>query len=184
MSKKIRIILFFNAVFIAVFFINALLFNSALNQWGIYPRTLQGLWGILFSPFLHGNIMHLVSNLIGFSIFSFFVMMHGAKHFYRASLAIILLGGLGVWLFGRGNVHIGASGWIFGLWALNIANAWYERSFKSILIAITVVVLWGGMIFGVLPTQAHISFEAHLFGALAGIIFSARLSKLLRRKKR
>lgn len=172
MAQSIRIIIILNAVFIGIFFINALVFNSAFNSWGIYPRHIEGLRGVIFSPFLHGSIMHLISNIIGFSIFAFFAMLQGKSYFFRASIFIICAGGLGVWLFGRSNIHIGASGWIFGLWALNIANAWYQRSIKNIAIGAFVAFVWGGMIFGVLPTRPYISFEGHLFGALAGIVFS------------
>ena len=86
--------------------------------------------------------------------------------------------GLLVWLFARNALHIGASGWIFGLWSLCIATAWYDRKFINILIALLVVFLYGGMLFGVLPNDPRISFESHFFGAIAGVVcafFQARL---------
>lgn len=147
------------------------------------PRQVDGLIGIVFSPFLHGNTSHLFNNIIGLGIFALITMSHGIRYFWRVSFLIILIGGLGVWLFGRNNIHIGASGWIFGLWALSIANAWYNRSVKTFIIAIIVIVFWGGMILGVLPSAPQVSFEAHLFGALAGILAAAKLPKQWRRRR-
>ncbi len=177
MTKKIQTIAALAGIMVLIFLINSLLLNGALNNLGIKPRTTHGLIGIAVSPFLHANLIHLLNNLVGFSIFSALIMLQGLRYYWRASVIIIVLGGLGVWLFGRSNVHIGASGWIFGLWALCIANAWFTRSFKNFLIAAVVVVMWGGMVFGVLPKNPYISFEAHLMGALAGIVAAALLKK-------
>jgi membrane associated rhomboid family serine protease len=93
----------------------------------------------------------------------------------KASAVIILLGGALVWLFARPGDHIGASGWIFGLWSLVIALAWFDRSPRNIAIALAVVFFYGGMVFGVLPTQG-VSFESHLFGAIAGVFAAFTLS--------
>ncbi|HEY7772679.1 MAG TPA: rhomboid family intramembrane serine protease [Marinagarivorans sp.] len=170
----------------AVFIINMVFFNGQLNRLGIWPRETHGLAGIALSPLLHLNINHLLNNLVGLGIFALLTMSHGLGYFWRASAMIILLGGFGVWLLARPNIHIGASGWIFGLWSLNIVNAWYNRSFKTFVIALVVIIVWGGMILGVLPSQPGISFEAHLFGALAGVAFAAQHSRLSspRRKRR
>ena len=90
---------------------------------------------------------------------------------------IIGVGGALVWLFARPGDHIGASGWIFGLWSLVIALAWFDRSPRNITIALAVLFFYGGMVFGVLPTQGYISFESHLFGAIAGVFAAFTLSK-------
>jgi membrane associated rhomboid family serine protease len=162
---------------VIIYLINTIIFNGALNNFGIKPRNINGLVGIVVSPFLHANLAHLLNNLVGFSIFSMLIMLQGLRYYWRASVIIIVLGGLGVWLFGRSSVHIGASGWIFGLWALCIANAWFTRNFKNFVIAALVVLVWGGMVFGVLPKNTYVSFEAHLMGAIAGIIAAAMLKK-------
>ena len=181
MKKSLKILLIINGTLLFVFCINALLFNGQLNNWGIYPRNIQGLWGVIFAPFLHGNSTHLLNNLVGLSLFSALTLWHSPTYYWRASAIIILLGGIGVWLFGRPSLHIGASGWIFGLWAINIANPWYNRSIKTFFIAAIVILVWGTMVFGVLPQQPHTSFEAHLFGAIAGVIAAATLR--LRKKR-
>ena len=177
MTKKIQTIATLAGVMVIIFLINSILLGGTLNSFGIKPRTVDGLIGILASPFLHANLAHLLNNLVGFSIFSMLIMLQGLRYYWRASAVIIILGGLGVWLFGRSSVHIGASGWIFGLWALCIANAWFTRNFKNFVIAAVVIIAWGGMIFGVLPKNSYISFEAHLMGAIAGIIAAAMFKK-------
>jgi len=89
--------------------------------------------------------------------------------FLNSSIFIILVGGFLVWLFGRDATHIGASGWVFGLWGLSIAVGWFDRRFINILVSLGVLLVYGGMIYGVLPSDPRVSFESHLFGALSGV---------------
>ncbi|MEY4590352.1 MAG: hypothetical protein RL497_2428 [Pseudomonadota bacterium] len=151
-------------------FVGNLLTGGWLNQWGIHPRQFSSLWNVLSTPFLHANLAHLISNLTGFSVLAFLVLLRGKACFIQSSLVIVVVGGLLVWLLGRSANHIGASGWIFGLWGLLLAMAWFERSFTSIALAFAVVFFYGGMIWGVLPLRSFVSFEAHLFGLLAGVL--------------
>lgn len=170
-------------VLIAMFAIQLFntLSNGALLGFGIYPRSLAGLPGVIFAPFLHGSWWHLLNNTVGFVIFSALILTRGSSFYLKASVFIILVGGLLVWLLGRQALHIGASGWVFGLWSLCIALAWFERSVLNILIAVGVILFYGGMIAGVLPGNPYISFEGHAFGALAGIFAAAILAKRQRR---
>lgn len=141
----------------------------SLMAFGLVPRTLQGLFGILASPFLHGSFAHLSANLIAFLILGTLVMLEGANRFVAVSAIIIVLGGSLVWLFGFAGVHVGASGWVFGLWAYLLSRAWFHRSWRNLITAGVVALLYGGLILGFLPRQG-VSFEGHLFGALAGFI--------------
>ncbi len=141
----------------------------SLMAFGLVPRTLQGLFGILASPFLHGSFAHLSANLIAFLILGTLVMLEGASRFVAVSAIIIVLGGSLVWLFGFAGVHVGASGWVFGLWAYLLSRAWFHRSWRNLITAGVVALLYGGLILGFLPRQG-VSFEGHLFGALAGFI--------------
>jgi membrane associated rhomboid family serine protease len=141
----------------------------SLNAFGLVPRTLLGLAGIITSPFLHSSFAHLSTNLIAFLILGTLVIVEGRNRFMAVSAIIILLGGSLVWLFGFRGVHIGASGWVFGLWAYLLARAWFQRSWSNLITASVVVPLYGGLIFGFLPRQG-ISFEGHVFGAIAGFI--------------
>lgn len=161
---------------IAIHAIN-LLTGGYLNSFGIEPREIGSAYTIATAPWLHANIGHLGSNLAAFVVLGSLVLLQGLRYFVKASAVIILLGGALVWLFARDATHIGASGWIFGLWSLVIALAWFDCSPRNIAIALAVVVFYGGMVFGVLPTQGTISFESHLFGAIAGVFAAFTLSK-------
>lgn len=144
--------------------------EHTLNTWGILPRTLSGLRGIPLSPFLHGNLSHLVVNTVPFLVLGGLVALQGRRAFLGVSLFIVLTGGAAVWLFGRMAYHIGASGLIFGYFGYLVARGWYERSFSAILIALVTLFFYGGLVWGVLPTNAYISWEGHLFGLLAGVL--------------
>ncbi|MGV8002903.1 rhomboid family intramembrane serine protease [Photorhabdus temperata subsp. temperata] len=146
--------------------------GSALSNFGIIPRYAQGLIGIPLSPFLHGNWEHLFSNLPVLLVLSALLMTHSIRYYVLASLFIIFTEGTLVWLFGRTAIHIGASGWIFGLWGLLLANAFFLRRAKDFFFAILVFVYYGGIVFGLLPWQEDISTEGHIFGAISGLIFS------------
>lgn len=155
--------------------------GGSLIALGIHPREPYGLLGVLSAPFIHGGWWHLLNNTVGFVIFSALTLTRGPRFYIKASAVIIIVGGFLVWLFGRQAVHIGASGWVFGLWSLCIALAWFERSVINVLIAVGVIVFYGGMIVGVLPGNPYISFESHAFGALAGILAAAWFGKRYRR---
>ena len=153
-------------------------FDSIDNN-GILPRMLDGLDGILWSPFLHSGFPHLISNTIPFAILSGLVLIRGAKRWLSASAIIIGLGGLLVWAFaiGSNENHIGASGWVFGLFGFLVLSAFFERKPLSIGIGLITLFLYGGTIlFGVIPRDG-ISWEGHLFGFIAGVVAARVLSK-------
>jgi membrane associated rhomboid family serine protease len=147
-----------------------------LSDWGILPRTLKGLKGIPLSPFLHASLIHVMMNTIPLAVLGGFVILHGRQIFFEISIIIILVSGTALWLFGRSSYHVGASGLIFGYFGYLVLRAWYDRSLKSFIIAFVTVFLYGGIIWGLLPTFSRISWEGHLFGLLAGIL-AARLEK-------
>jgi membrane associated rhomboid family serine protease len=161
--------------------INVFMDNS-LSQYGIIPRNSASLPYIFTSPFIHLDVFHLTNNLIGLLIFSSLCLVKSIRFFLWSSAFIIAVGGGLVWLFGRSASHIGASGWIFGLWGLCIALAWFDRKFLNIVIAIFVIIFYGGMRMGIFPAEQWISFEGHLFGVLAGVL-CAYISTLLSTEK-
>ncbi len=146
--------------------------GQALNAWGLLPRHLDGLPGILFAPWLHGSWAHLASNLPGLLVLGWLAMLGGIRAFLLASASIILGSGLLVWLFGRTGMHVGASGWLFGLWALLLVRAWFQRSWLDLLVAELVLFYYGGWVSGLLP-QSGVSFEYHIAGALCGGLYAA-----------
>ena len=162
--------LYFVLFLIAIQLLTAIT-GGAVTALGIEPRTINGLFGILLAPFIHSSWGHLFSNLPPLLILSILLMLPSFKHYVKASLFIIIVGGLLVWLFGRNAVHVGASGWIFGLWALLIYQGIFRRKPLDILIGIAVLFYYGGMITGLLPGEQYVSVESHISGAVAGILF-------------
>jgi membrane associated rhomboid family serine protease len=141
-----------------------------LNQHGIHPRTVSGLIGILCAPFLHAGFSHLAANSLPFIVLGGIVLLGGRTVFWSVTLFVILFGGLGVWLFGGAHSnHIGASGLIFGYLGFLLARGFVERSWTWSLVALVILVLYGGVLIGVLPLQVGVSWQSHLFGFLAGI---------------
>jgi membrane associated rhomboid family serine protease len=153
--------------------------GGSLDRFGIRPRVLASLPGILAAPFLHGGFGHLISNTVPFAILGWFVMLRGLDEFWVVTAIVALGSGLGTWLFGGTNtLHIGASGVVFGYLGFLVARGYFERSMVSMGIAIITGIMFGGMIWGVLPTRVGISWEGHLFGVIGGIIGAWLFSKL------
>jgi membrane associated rhomboid family serine protease len=141
-----------------------------LDRFGIQPRRAAGLPGIVLAPFLHDGFGHLVVNSVPFIVLGGIVLLGGARIFWGVTLFVTLLGGLGVWLFaGSFSNHLGASGLIFGYLGFVLARGVFEKSLPWMLVACAVLVIYGGLLFGVLPSQAGVSWQGHLFGFLAGI---------------
>jgi membrane associated rhomboid family serine protease len=149
--------------------------GQALDVYGVIPRTVIGLRGILFAPFLHGSFVHLMANTVPLVVLGWLIMLRETRDFFVVWVVSAVVGGLGTWLIAPANsVHIGASGVIFGFLGYLLARGWFERKLLSVLLAVGVGVLYGGAIFGVLPGQVGISWQGHLFGLLGGIL-AARL---------
>jgi membrane associated rhomboid family serine protease len=160
--------------------VDILVFRQALNIYGILPRQIIGLRGIVFAPFLHGGLGHLIANSLPFLILGWFVMLQETSDFFVVTGITMLVSGIGVWLFGSPGLHIGASGVIFGYLGFLLLRGYFKRNIPSILLSLIVGVLYGSTIWGVLPLQQGISWEGHLFGFIGGVV-AARL--LTRRKK-
>lgn len=156
-------------VFVVIELLN-ILTNRSLNQFGNIPRHVVSLPGIFISPFLHGSVMHFLSNILPLCIFSFFMLQYGTKRFLSASLFIILVTGLLVWILGRSAVHVGVSGVVYGYFGFLILAGFLSGQVKLIGISLLVGFFYGGLIFGVLPTRPFVSWESHLFGFVAGLL--------------
>ena len=189
---SIVLLLIFVAAIWLVYLVNVLLYGGDLNRYGLAPMALPyrfltefelsvpylagSLRGILLAPLLHGSFSHLMSNTFPLLLLGGFVALRGTKALVGLSLFVVVLGGLLVWLVGRPAIHIGASGLVFGYFGYLVAQGWYERSFVSIAVAAAVLLLYGGIIFGVLPQAGFISWEGHLFGLIAGVL-AARMGR-------
>ncbi|MGF1761728.1 rhomboid family intramembrane serine protease [Photobacterium sagamiensis] len=147
-----------------------ILLGGALNDYGLLPRHVTHLTGLVAYPFLHGSWGHLISNLISFALLALLVSRSGLARLLVVMLISWVVSGIGVWLFGRVSFHIGLSGIIYGLWAYLLIYALMYRSLRSIAIAVIVMFFYGSMVWGFLPIHRWVSFESHLFGALAGVV--------------
>lgn len=174
--NKVLQILYF-IVFIWTVFLLNFYFNLGWNQYGIVPRTVDGMYGIITAPFLHGNFPHIISNSIPLAVLLLLLYLFYEKLIVKVPLLIIFIGGISVWLFGRTSSHIGASGLIYGLAAFLAAFGLYQQKLWSIALSLGVIFMYGGLIYGVLPTQSYVSWESHLFGALSGLYLARRFKK-------
>jgi membrane associated rhomboid family serine protease len=166
---RLRVLFAFVAVIWLVEIVDLLFFRGALDEAGIRPRTEGGLWGIVFAPFLHGGPRHLVANTVPLLILGWLVALRGLRDWVWVTVVCVLIGGLGVWLFGRANsVHLGASGLIFGYLGYLLLRGFWERSVLAIGIAVVAGLLYGSALWGVLPGRRGISWEGHLFGLAGG----------------
>ena len=152
-----------------------LLIPFRVNAYGIIPRTQIGLIGIFTSPFLHGGLQHLISNSIPLVVMLLILSVFYEKKWMPVLVIIVLIGGGLTWVFGADGNHIGASGLIYGLAGFLISNGIIEKNIKSLIITVVIGVLYGGLIFGVLPTDKLISWEGHLFGSVGGVFSSFAL---------
>jgi membrane associated rhomboid family serine protease len=148
-----------------------LTFNLNLGQYGVMPREVSGLIGVIAAPFIHGSLQHLFSNTIPLFVLTAIMIIFYHRVAYKSLFMIYLLTGLAVWLFARGRVvHIGASGVVYGLVSFVFWTGLFRRNIKSIILALLVTILYSGYFMGILPNQKGISWESHLFGAFAGIL--------------
>jgi membrane associated rhomboid family serine protease len=162
----------------AVFLLNNLLLNGHLNQYGIRPRHIGGLPGIIWSPFLHGSLQHLLANTVPLSLLGGILCLRGKNEFGIVTvLGVVLSGGL-TWLLGRNAYHIGASGLIFCFFSYLSALAFFERKIGTLLLSILCIVGYGGIIRGILPTSSAVSWEGHLAGFISGITLAWFLSNV------
>lgn len=154
----------------AIEIVDWLIFRGSLDGLGIRPRTLVGLRGILFAPLLHGGFGHVAANTIPFLVLGWLILStRGLSQFLLISGIVIIVSGLGTWLIGPGrSVHLGASGLIFGYFGFLLLLGYFERSAQAILLAVVVVIFYGGLIWGVLPQGNGISWQGHLFGLAGG----------------
>lgn len=155
------------AFFWVIHLIN-LVFAMHLNIFGIIPRKRFGLFGIVFSPFLHGNFEHLFFNSIALFILFDLMLINGMHVFIVSTIIIILVCDSLVWLFARRGLHIGASGLIMGYWMFLLVNAYYQHSVMSVILAVLCLYYLAGLGLSLIPGDAGTSWEAHVFGALGG----------------
>lgn len=144
---------------------------NRLDQEGVQPRESEGLLGIVFAPLLHGGWGHLAANTVPLLVLGFLILLSGVGHWLEVTLIVWVVGGLGTWLVAPENtVHIGASVLVFGWLVHLVLRGIFTRSGRQILVGLVVLFLYGGALWGVLPSEPGISWQGHLFGAIGGAL--------------
>ena len=174
-SKRLKSSLKLPAIFLGIIWL-AFLLNFPPTNWGILPMNLEGLKGILFSPIIHGDLQHIISNSAPFFMLFAMMLLFYPKAAKSAFVLIYILSGLLVWIFGRESYHIGASGVVYGMVSFLFWSGVFRRSIPSIVISLIVTFLYSGLWYGVLPNQPGVSWEGHLMGGIVGV-FVAYLFK-------
>ena len=147
-------------------------FNLDFSTWGILPRDITGLRGIIFSPLIHADFKHLIANTIPFFILTFSLFFFYRKSSYIIFILIYLFTGVFVWLGGREAMHIGASGLIYGLAAFLFMSGIIGYNIRLLTISLVVSLVYGGMFWGIFPTKPEISWESHLWGGISGFVLA------------
>lgn len=178
--KKQELNKFINAVFYPTVFVVILsivhfvqyAFDINFTQYGIYPKELSGLGGIITSIFIHGNFNHLFNNaipllILGSSLFYFYKPIA-----IKIIVWIALMGGFWTWVMAREAYHIGASGLIYGLFSFLLVSGFIRMNKQLLSLSFFVVIVYGSMVWGIFPIKLEISYEAHFWGFVSGIILA------------
>lgn len=144
--------------------------GGRLDALGIEPREVDGLTGVVAAPFLHAGFVHLLANTTGLLVLGV-LLAATTRTFWVTCALITVIGGFAVWLVAPSStVHLGASGLLYGIAAYLVARGVLERRVVTVAVAVVVVVLYGGLVLGLAPGQEGISWQSHLFGAMAGAL--------------
>jgi len=146
--------------------------QSSFSHYGVLPRTLVGLRGVLLMPLLHRDVAHLAANSVPLFVLTLALLNFYPKVSLRFMIAAPILCGALVWGFARQSFHIGASGVIYALAAFLFFSGVFRRDRKSMGAAMIVAFLYGSMVWGVLPIYPETSWEGHLFGAISGWVLA------------
>jgi membrane associated rhomboid family serine protease len=151
--------------------------DHRLDNYGIHPRDIDGLAEIFAAPFLHAGFGHLISNTVPFLAMGAAIALGGLLRVALVTLIVAVVSGAGTWLIaGSNSVHLGASGVVFGFASYLVSRGILSRRLSELAVGVVVVAIWGiGLLQGLLP-QERISWQAHLFGAIGGVVAAAVLA--------
>jgi membrane associated rhomboid family serine protease len=155
----------------SLFFVSQFISRKILLL-GIIPRHIRGLPGILFAPLLHANFNHIFFNTIPLLVLSNFILINGLYYYLVVTVMITILSGIAVWCFAKPGVHVGASGLITGYWSLLVSSMYQSSTLTTLILGIVSLYYFAGIFLGIFPREKGVSWEAHLFGLLAGLATS------------
>jgi membrane associated rhomboid family serine protease len=163
--------------------INAGTDYSLAQSGGILPRQPASLLDVVTSPFLHGSLEHLAGNALPLFSLGVIAAIPGPKRFLLMTLVVIVVGGLGVWLFSpAGSVTVGASGVVFGYFGYLLLRGFVDRRPADVVISLGVALaygyaMWNSLGFGV----EGVSWQGHVAGMVGGMV-AALVLRLPRRR--
>ncbi|WP_319590658.1 rhomboid family intramembrane serine protease [uncultured Draconibacterium sp.] len=188
MEKKIFFhSLLFPSIFVMLLWMVKIIeLTSGLSfvEFGIFPRHINGLQGILFSPFIHSDFSHLISNSLPFFILGFMLIYFYRRISYRIFFLLYILSGISTWIMGREAWHIGASGVVYALAAFHFVSGIIRSDVRLLTLSAIVVFLYGGLVWGLLPIRPEISWEGHLSGAIFGVALAFYYRKYIVRREK
>ena len=168
-------------VFVAVLWVlEALDFvlGGRLDGGGVQPRSLDGLWGVVWAPLLHYGFGHLVGNTVPLLVLGFLVLLSGIARWVVVTATTWVVGGIGTWLVaGSNETHLGASVLVFGWLSYLLVRGVLNRSVGQVLLGLVLLVAYGGLLWGVLPGVPGVSWQGHLFGAVGGVLAAVLLAR-------
>lgn len=147
-------------------------FGMSLVSFGIYPRELFGLKGILFAPLIHADFNHLINNSVPFFFLNLAIFYFYKPVALRVVAFIWIITGILVWIAARGAYHIGASSLIYGNASFLFFSGILKRNINLLAMSLLIIFLYGGMVWGIFPINLEISWESHLFGGITGMVFA------------
>jgi len=165
-------VVFGSYIILALWLVKSMEWAFAANfaHFGIMPRHLLGTIGIFTSPFIHGDFLHLLSNSFSLMLLIIILFFFYDKIALKALLYIYISTGIFVWIIAREAYHIGASGVIYGIASFILFSGLLRKNQSSLALSFVILLLYGGMFYGVLPQDGHISWESHLMGLLSGLL--------------
>jgi membrane associated rhomboid family serine protease len=150
--------------------------DYSLDRFGLRPRQVDGLWGVLTEPFLHASYHHLFSNTVPFVMVGWVLMLSGLRAWLTVSAIVLILGGPATWLVAPAGIIVGASGLVFGWLGYLLARAYFSRKLRWIVVAVLVLFFFGTFLSNLLPSfNSQVSWESHVCGFAAGIVAGAVL---------
>ena len=172
LRSRFRLVMLFMASLLVVEALN-MMFGRGLNAFAIVPRNTDTLLHIVTAPFLHKDFMHFVANIFVIGVLAFVLVGFGVKRFLTVTVLSILITGTLVWLFARDGAHLGASGLLYAFFGYILLAGLKSKSLKMVGASLIILFLYGGLFWGVLPSEPFVSWESHLFGLLTGLTIAA-----------
>lgn len=177
-GTALQVILLFVGSLYLVELVDQLSGSELQRAGGIEPRETDGVDGILFAPMLHGPWDHLLANTVPLLLFGFLLLLAGVRRWLAVTAVVWVVGGVGVWITGgAGTTHIGASVLVFGWLSYLLLRGVFSRSPAQIALGALLLVIYGGILWGVMPGQPGISWQGHLFGAIGGGLAAWQLGR-------